>query len=555
MSPWCSRTARDLPQAAPWQMGRGGEAGDAPQRQTGPAPARGQGKGDGFWDPALLNGVWEAGLRTRCAVTPAAGTRSRAATRGRPPRSPSRCAGPVPWLLPFKIKRQRAATPPRSRGCAASACLGLTCPCSRPWAPQALPPPHGLVSTGSRAAAGGRNKTLGEGRATRRGGKTKSPRTEGAGRLRRHGQRVQGGSTCKYSPKAHVGPSKTAADLSPSGERCPAPGALRAPGKGGGSNGAGQPGDGEGTCRVLLVCSPAMCNWPQTCKSGNPVRAGGAGSSGSSAGPIPREPGPRTLPPAGDPAAPSKTLKRHNANSFALWPPRRCHGAVAENKQNSPHVFPAPSTRCPSALLTRQGCARRGASCPRWGELPPVRCCPPALPRERPVPHPARTPPDATSLGASHGAGKRARLAESFLLKKLWAATRAGEKLPERKKPPVWERTWDGTRRQQRAVLGAAQSHKPQGILTGRCGASTGQEPSSEHGLHGPAWPFPAADRSKRNLSVERRPQPGEAHGESPRGRRCSLCFSVEVFGKGISQLPPWDLFALLNTHLTLTGN
>lgn len=36
----------------------------------------------------------------------------------------------------------------------------------------------------------------------------------------------------------------------------------------------------------------------------------------------PREPGPRSLPPAGDPAAPSKTLKRHNANSFALWPPR-----------------------------------------------------------------------------------------------------------------------------------------------------------------------------------------------------------------------------------------
>lgn len=38
---------------------------------------------------------------------------------------------------------------------------------------------------------------------------------------------------------------------------------------------------------------------------------------------------------------------------------------------------------------------------------------------------------------------------------------------------------------------------------------------------------------------------------ESPRGRRRSLCFSTEVFGKGISQLPPWDLFALLNTHLT----
>lgn len=49
------------------------------------------------------------------------------------------------------------------------------------------------------------------------------------------------------------------------------------------------------------------------------------------------------------PAAPSEMLKRHNANSFALWPPRRCHGAAAENKHNSPHVFSAPSTPRPSA--------------------------------------------------------------------------------------------------------------------------------------------------------------------------------------------------------------
>lgn len=49
------------------------------------------------------------------------------------------------------------------------------------------------------------------------------------------------------------------------------------------------------------------------------------------------------------PAAPSQMLKRHNANSLALWPPRRCHGAVAENKHNSPHVFSAPSTPRPSA--------------------------------------------------------------------------------------------------------------------------------------------------------------------------------------------------------------
>lgn len=49
------------------------------------------------------------------------------------------------------------------------------------------------------------------------------------------------------------------------------------------------------------------------------------------------------------PAAPSEMLKRHNANSFALWPPHRCHGATAENKHNSPHVFSAPSTPRPSA--------------------------------------------------------------------------------------------------------------------------------------------------------------------------------------------------------------
>lgn len=65
---------------------------------------------------------------------------------------------------------------------------------------------------------------------------------------------------------------------------------------------------------------------------------------------------------------------------------------------------------------------------------------------------------------------------------------------------------------------GAAQSHEPQGILTGRCGASTGQEPSSEHGLHGPAWPFPAADHRRRKFSVER-PQPGEVHGGEPAGQ------------------------------------
>lgn len=67
-----------------------------------------------FGIPAPLRQVREVGLSTRSAVTPAAGTRSRAATRGRPPRSPSGCAGPVPRLLPFEIKRQRAATPPRS---------------------------------------------------------------------------------------------------------------------------------------------------------------------------------------------------------------------------------------------------------------------------------------------------------------------------------------------------------------------------------------------------------------------------------------------------------
>lgn len=67
-----------------------------------------------------------------------------------------------------------------------------------------------------------------------------------------------------------------------------------------------------------------------------------------------------TLPPAGDPAAPSEMLKRHNANSLALWPLHRCHGAAAENKHNSPHVFSAPSTPwplpcrvCPSGSMAR----------------------------------------------------------------------------------------------------------------------------------------------------------------------------------------------------------
>lgn len=50
----------------------------------------------------------------------------------------------------------------------------------------------------------------------------------------------------------------------------------------------------------------------------------------------------------------------------------RCHGAVAENKQNSPHIFSEPSTRCPSALLTRRawrGCAHHGVGCPQWGGM------------------------------------------------------------------------------------------------------------------------------------------------------------------------------------------
>lgn len=127
----------------------------------------------------------------------------------------------------------------------------------------------------------------------------------------------------------------------------------------------------------------------------------------------------------------------------------RCHGAVAENKQNSPHVFSAPSTRCPSALLTRRarrGCplwdgmslmgwdAPGGVRCPRHGGMPPVSCCPPVVPREIPVPRPERTPPAATSLRARHGTSQRARQAESFLLMKLRERTRAGEGLPERKK-------------------------------------------------------------------------------------------------------------------------
>lgn len=73
------------------------------------------------------------------------------------------------------------------------------------------------------------------------------------------------------------------------------------------------------------------------------------------------------------PAAPSETLKRHNANSFALWPPRRCHGAAAENKHNSPHVFSAPSTPRPSApapafaARALPGCVARSCAAPVSG--------------------------------------------------------------------------------------------------------------------------------------------------------------------------------------------
>lgn len=245
----------------------------------------------------------------------------------------------------------------------------------------------------------------------------------------------------------------------------------------------------------------------------------------------------------------------------------RCHGAVAENKQNSPHVFSAPSTRCPSALLTRRarrGCplwggmslmgwdAPGGVRCPRHGGMPPVSCCPPVVPREIPVPHPARTPPAATSLRARHGTSQRARQAESFLLMKLRARTRAGEGLPERKKksPQVEEQNGMGPGDSRGLCRGLLRATSPRASSRGGVGPAQGRSPAPSTGCTAPLGPsqLPTAAGGNfrwRDHSRER------CTAESPRGRRRSLCFSAEVFGKGISQLPPWDLFALLNTHLT----
>lgn len=86
-----------------------------------------------------------------------------------------------------------------------------------------------------------------------------------------------------------------------------------------------------------LVLLPAICNY---CPAQNPGTPGGSGSARPEGAGTP-------CPQPVIPAAPSEMLKRHNANSLALWPPRRCHGAVAENKHNSPHVFSAPSTPRP----------------------------------------------------------------------------------------------------------------------------------------------------------------------------------------------------------------
>lgn len=140
----------------------------------------------------------------------------------------------------------------------------------------------------------------------------------------------------------------------------------------------------------------------------------------------PREPGPRSLPPAGDPAAPSKTLKRHNANSFALWPPRplpwsrgREQTELAPRFLRAFHPAPfSPPHTVSSAWLPLVGWdVPCGVGCPWHGGVPPVRCYPPVVPREIPVPHPARTPPAATSPRARCDTSQRARLAESFLPK------------------------------------------------------------------------------------------------------------------------------------------
>lgn len=120
--------------------------------------------------------------------------------------------------------------------------------------------------------------------------------------------------------------------------------------------------------------------FPSPKSGGTQGRAGGQGSGGG-----PGTPSPQPV----IPAAPSETLKRHNANSLALWPPRRCHGAVAENKHNSPHVFSASSTPRPSAP--------EAALAPS-GSAPAV-----------PVPHPARSGASQVEQGfpgeGRHGPG------------------------------------------------------------------------------------------------------------------------------------------------------
>lgn len=109
-----SMVLKDCRGPSPGSSAAHGEGKERPGMRPGDRQAllvHGDGeKETDFGIPAPLRQVWEVGLSTRSAVTPAAGTRWRAATRGRPPRSPSGCASPVPRLLPFKIKRQRAAT-------------------------------------------------------------------------------------------------------------------------------------------------------------------------------------------------------------------------------------------------------------------------------------------------------------------------------------------------------------------------------------------------------------------------------------------------------------
>lgn len=214
--------------------------------------------------------------------------------------------------------------------------------------------------------------------------------------------------------------------------------------------------------------------------------------------------GPAPCPQPVIPAAPSETLKQHNANSLALWPPRRCHGAVAENKQNLPHVFSVPSTPCPSALLTHPNIclAVLHPLCTFWAHVPtPPWCSQPEVPNLQPQNCGGTL---GATPGTRHGAGRKIP---------------SGREMPQ---PGGWTRGGtSGTRGCSEPLMGQHRAGTEQG--------------TSPNGL------------------MERRLQ-GEGL-EEPAGQEVLASLPHRVLGKGISHLTPWDLFALLNPHSISTGN